>query len=285
MPLKKTHRSGKDQLAPDDQLTGPLLCSCASSSPQTSPLAPGSLSIKSPATLGLVQAESEGGLVRPSQYFWYAVWNMSLHLSFASSREQMRNEPPILRWSEYVSSGGGVSRCLSITGMRLWILSVVDWAPNSKASTEAKASPRIITASTWAFIIDWTHGGKKHVYLVSAKVDPTMAFWRQQYHKKVRYTLSFSEHFIPFILAEPGGENVQPCFVRQSRKSDRLRRFYLGLKPSQELHLDRFLQNSLSVALGSWTDYLRSHRQVRNLSPSLTHALISYTSVISFTSH
>ncbi|TNN38659.1 hypothetical protein EYF80_051176 [Liparis tanakae] len=73
---------------------------------------------------------------------------MSLHCSCASSRAQMRNEPPILRWSEYVSSGGGVSRCLSITGMRLWILCVVDWEPNSKPSAEAKASPRIITAST-----------------------------------------------------------------------------------------------------------------------------------------
>lgn len=68
----------------------------------------------------------------------------------------MRNEPPILRWSEYVSSGGGVSRCLSITGIRLWILSVVDWEPKSKGSEEAKASPRIITASTWAFTIAWT---------------------------------------------------------------------------------------------------------------------------------
>lgn len=94
---------------------------------------------------------------------------MSLHCSFAFSREQIRNEPPILRWSEYVSSGGGVSRCLSITGMRLWILSVVDWEPNSKVSVEAKASPRIITASTWAFIIGWTQKGEKNTaHLVSA---------------------------------------------------------------------------------------------------------------------
>lgn len=100
-------------------------------------------------------AESDGG-VRPSQYFWYDISNISLHCSWAFNREQMRNEPPILRWSEYVSSGGGVSRCLSITGMRLWILSVVDWEPKSKGSEEAKASPRIITASTWAFTIAWT---------------------------------------------------------------------------------------------------------------------------------
>lgn len=113
----------------------------------------------------LTQAEREGG-VRPSQYLWYAVWNISLHEIFASSREQMRNEPPIFRCSEYVSSGGGVRRCLSITGMRLWILSVVDWEPKLKASVEAKASPRIITASTWAFTIAWaqfkTH--RKHVH-------------------------------------------------------------------------------------------------------------------------
>lgn len=67
----------------------------------------------------------------------------------------MRKEPPIFRCSEYVSSGGGVRRCFSITGMRLWILLVVDWQPNLKSSLEAKASPRIITASTWAFIIAW----------------------------------------------------------------------------------------------------------------------------------
>lgn len=105
-------------------------------------------------------AESDGG-VRPSQYFWYDISNISLHCSWAFNREQMRNEPPILRWSEYVSSGGGVSRCLSITGMRLWILSVVDWEPKSKGSEEAKASPRIITASTWAFTIAWTTHVKK----------------------------------------------------------------------------------------------------------------------------
>lgn len=86
---------------------------------------------------------------------------MSLHRSLAFSREQMRKEPPIFLWSEYVSSGGGVRRCLSITGMRLWIRSVVDWAPNSNSSMEAKASPRIITASTWAFIIAWTRGRGK----------------------------------------------------------------------------------------------------------------------------
>lgn len=94
---------------------------------------------------------------------------MSLQLIFAFSREQIRKEPPILRCKEYVSSGGGVRRCLSITGIRLWILSVVDWDPKSKDSVEAKASPRIITASTCAFSIAWTEEMKINHYILDTK--------------------------------------------------------------------------------------------------------------------
>ncbi|KAA8581899.1 hypothetical protein FQN60_008639 [Etheostoma spectabile] len=54
-----------------------------------------------------------------------ASWNMFLQEILALSLEQMRKEPPILRWREYVSSGGGVRRSLSITGMRLWMRLVV----------------------------------------------------------------------------------------------------------------------------------------------------------------
>lgn len=80
---------------------------------------------------------------------------MSRHGMRALSLEQMRKEPAILRWREYDSSGGGVRRCRSMTGMRFWMRWVVLWVPKSKGSLEAKASPRIITASTWASANAW----------------------------------------------------------------------------------------------------------------------------------
>lgn len=81
--------------------------------------------------------------------------NMSLHGIRAFSLEQMRKEPAILRWREYVSSGGGVRRWRSMTGTRPWMRCVVLWAPKSNGSAEANASPRIITASTWASSKAW----------------------------------------------------------------------------------------------------------------------------------
>ena len=79
--------------------------------------------------------------------------NIGLQLICACSLAQSRKHPAILRCSEYVSSGGGVRRCFSITGNNSWILIAVLWRPKSKTASCANASPRIITASTWACCI------------------------------------------------------------------------------------------------------------------------------------
>lgn len=74
----------------------------------------------------------------------------------ASSFAQSRKHPDILRCREYVSSGGGVSRCLSITGIRPWIRAAVLCLPKSNDSSLENGSPSIITASTCAFSIIWS---------------------------------------------------------------------------------------------------------------------------------
>lgn len=74
----------------------------------------------------------------------------------ASSFAQSRKHPDILRCREYVSSGGGVSRCLSITGIRPWIRAAVLCLPKSNDSSLENGSPSIITASMCAFSIIWS---------------------------------------------------------------------------------------------------------------------------------
>lgn len=98
---------------------------------------------------------SPGFLPLLLQYLLYASWNMFLQGILAFSLVQIRKEPPIFRWREYVSSGGGTSRCFSMIGIKPWIFSVVLWLPKSKGSSDAKASPRMRTAFKWASSISY----------------------------------------------------------------------------------------------------------------------------------
>jgi len=79
--------------------------------------------------------------------------NIGLQLIRQRSFAHNKKLPAILRCREYVSSGGGVKRCLIITGTKWWILAAVLCRPKSNISSSANASPRVITASTCACCI------------------------------------------------------------------------------------------------------------------------------------
>lgn len=61
-----------------------------------------------------------------------------------------------------------------MTGIRLWIFSVVLWVPKSKGSSEAKASPRMRMASRWASSMAYieTKGRGERVTRLQPQIPP-----------------------------------------------------------------------------------------------------------------
>ena len=99
-------------------------------------------------------------LIQSNLYSCHISSNRGLQLIAAPSFVHSKNEPDIFRCSEYVSSGGGERRWRSMIGMICCIRLVVSCVWKLNGSSLAKGSPRIMTASAWAFVITCKRGNK-----------------------------------------------------------------------------------------------------------------------------
>ena len=97
----------------------------------------------------------------PSPYtipaFPIALANISRHLTLAPNRAHSKNAPLNFRCKLYVSSGGGLNRSLTITGMNPLTLSVIVWLLKSYTSGDVSmnGSANVSIDEMCAFSMAW----------------------------------------------------------------------------------------------------------------------------------